>query len=683
MLCKNVLKATCGLALSSMLLMACSFSAPATRSAKLNNIDSSLGYASISRMAFIGGSAVYNSDNAAASQLASGVKLPYRLGRMAKNFAPDGTAVYTSDESKAVFGYLVIDEISKSAVSFTAYSYSDDKTTLTNSSFSIALGEVCDIDNDGLADIKYTKPVYARKGQKNVRFLTFLTDEEALNTSMFSVIPDQYERGAYPMGLIGVNPDGRYIVTKYDYGTTNRAVVSGITKGDYVFDEVEGTYTKVVTDASYRSARTIDDTDLETTDGNETIDYSFNNDDWTDDDTANALLAALGEAPCATSEEATAKLNELLSSKELAASAVSASGIEVSDEALAELVSTLSALSDEEVIEVNRSFLNDYFPELCPPVAAKSTEIQDVYPLLSLDLSEMDAEDLIEESRACASVEDYDAQAKNIKAVYSKYLVKVPFIDKKIPGADAKNPSTLYAALGVGGSLKITLSNVQAGVGAVAYVDAQFRGFPDKFDAGSLFNLNKTFTIGIIPFNIGVKGDFTIGLTLGNQKCKPSELYASFSGVYGAEANVGANFGIRSEKWKKILGIWLYKLVPYFNPYANAGLVNQSASIVYIKTKDAITPVVFGTSGSIIVSPIITVTPRIGVASNTVWIGVPLKNTFDLGFNYAPKTITAFADYTLNIGVSAGLEFNGNYPTWNIWNKDLCKTRMGSWTINF
>ncbi len=693
MLCKNVLKATCGLALSSMLLMACSFSAPATRSAKLNNIDSSLGYASISRMAFIGGSAVYNSDNAAASQLASGVKLPYRLGKVTKEVSETGIEVFSMDDSKEVYGFIEIADISKNAVTFNAFEYVSEDNLNLKGSYSLNLGDSTDIDGDGLADVKYEKPAYARKGQKGVRYLTFLSSKEDLNTSMFSVIPAQYDGNTYPSGLIAVNPDGRYVVAKYNDGTNIRSAVSGIVKGDFVFDAIEGTYAKVVSDASYRSARTIDDADLETDATYESFDYTFYNDEWTDNDTANALLAAIGEEPCATSEEATAKLNSLMADKNLIEKLVSMYGFEIDDE-LAEILSVKDELSDEDFIPANRLFLSLNFPEICPPVAVNSTEIQDVFPLLSLVISDEVAVE-VEEDRAASGwkkvydekLKEYNTKSTAIKNEFNTYQIKTAFLHKEFTSAVKDKKSTLDGSIGIKGTFSISFSNVQCGATAAVLLQADFEGFPESFDGNKLFDLNKNFTIGVVPFNVGVTGSWGIELTLNDKTCKPSELRAYYTGLHGATVSVGANWGIRMVPWKKVFKVWIYLPNAYFEPYASAGLLNKTASLVFIETKadkegeeSVKTVVIFGKKGQVIVTPFVTVTPRIGISSNTVWIGIPLKNAIDLGIRYTPASITAFADYKFNLGVSAGVNVASYSKTWNLWNKDLYKTNLGTWT---
>jgi hypothetical protein len=91
-----------------------------------------------------------------------------------------------------------------------------------------------DINGDGIPDITYVMPARRRPGMENAVFLTFLSSQETQTTSMFAVIQEQYSRGVYPSGLIGINPDGRFIATKYEHThSTARSAVKGLVYGDF------------------------------------------------------------------------------------------------------------------------------------------------------------------------------------------------------------------------------------------------------------------------------------------------------------------------------------------------------------------------------------------------------------------------------------------------------------------
>ena len=75
----------------------------------------------------------------------------------------------------------------------------------------------------------------------------------------------QYERSAYPNGLLGINTMGQYIINKYDVGTNSRSVVSNISYGDYVLDTEANTLLRYVGEnrSSRSAARALGDSELE------------------------------------------------------------------------------------------------------------------------------------------------------------------------------------------------------------------------------------------------------------------------------------------------------------------------------------------------------------------------------------------------------------------------------------
>ncbi|MHC6204150.1 chitobiase/beta-hexosaminidase C-terminal domain-containing protein [Breznakiellaceae bacterium SP9] len=80
---------------------------------------------------------------------------------------------------------------------------------------------------------------------------------------MFAVLPEQYANKEYPSGIIGINPEGIFIISKYT-ATGGRSLVRGIDTGDLIIDGVNYRYQRAVSSAgTYRTARSIDDSDME------------------------------------------------------------------------------------------------------------------------------------------------------------------------------------------------------------------------------------------------------------------------------------------------------------------------------------------------------------------------------------------------------------------------------------
>ncbi|GMO21308.1 MAG: hypothetical protein Ta2B_00010 [Termitinemataceae bacterium] len=94
----------------------------------------------------------------------------------------------------------------------------------------------------------------------NAVYLTFLSAKHSQNTSLFSVLPSQYAADEHPNGLLGVNPDGKFVFTMIKQSgyemvdITDDAVnasheihsVMGMQPGDYVL--VPSTYDSTMED---------------------------------------------------------------------------------------------------------------------------------------------------------------------------------------------------------------------------------------------------------------------------------------------------------------------------------------------------------------------------------------------------------------------------------------------------
>ena len=221
---------------SAVVFAGCAFSEQNVNSADISDISAKMSFENVSRQAYMGGSVLYNPDDLSNSQLAENVCVAVRLGKVKRNEINEDQVVFTDDEDSAKFGFMKINSISTSSVAFSYTEFSADGKSLTTASFNVAEGDSVDINSDGFYDLKYTKPKINRVGLENARWLTFLSSQDDLNTSMFSVLPEQYSRNVYPAGLLGINPDGKFIVNKYEVGSSNRAAVVGVCAGDFVLD---------------------------------------------------------------------------------------------------------------------------------------------------------------------------------------------------------------------------------------------------------------------------------------------------------------------------------------------------------------------------------------------------------------------------------------------------------------
>ena len=199
-------------------------------SSGLRNISFMLTDSVIKTRGFMGGSVVYNPSDLSVSQLSNGVVVALRFGKINRIDAGNNQYVYADDEDDAVFGYINVSDVNNDSISFDYYEFEyDEKNAVKKSSFVLRNGDFADINSDGYNDVVYRPAPTVRPGSEKSMWLTFINDpNEYFYSTMFSVLPQQYARSVYPGGIIGVNTEGRYIVNKYDIGTSNRAAVKSI-----------------------------------------------------------------------------------------------------------------------------------------------------------------------------------------------------------------------------------------------------------------------------------------------------------------------------------------------------------------------------------------------------------------------------------------------------------------------
>lgn len=313
---------------------------------------------------------------------------------------------------KLLMEYIYIDSINKESIDFSYTEYSKDGTKHLEKSVSLGINQNVDLNGDGFPDLLYTKPMAKREGLEKTLWLTFISSQENLYTSMFSVLPEQYTRGVYPLGLFGINPDSRFIVSKYENDSSTRSVAKGLSAGDFVLDNKTGKYNKVKGSISYKNARSIEDIDLEIEDDITNVDFYFSEKDFTTAYSAVELLKSLpseitDEYNLALSEgEAVEILNTILLKTNFVLICMQSLNIEIESE-LSEILDITDTLSEFEIVSFNRMFISYAFKEVCPPIDYNCTDITDVLPLVSvyIDATEIEEENpgINETKRAVAS----------------------------------------------------------------------------------------------------------------------------------------------------------------------------------------------------------------------------------------------------------------------------------------
>ena len=220
------------------------------------------------QMLYMGGSVLYSPKDPNANQLEKGAIVATRIGKVEKIDLGAGQYSYKNSKTEYELGFICVDSISKEEILFTYYKFPSEESNsyVSAGSFTLAEGDTADLNGDGIADVKYSKPAPGRKGYKSNMWLTFICDVEAGDSAaMFSIIPMQYEGSVYPNGLLGINTAGQFIVNKYDVGTNCRSVVSNISYGDYVLDTEANTLSRYVGEnrTSRSAARAISEGELQ------------------------------------------------------------------------------------------------------------------------------------------------------------------------------------------------------------------------------------------------------------------------------------------------------------------------------------------------------------------------------------------------------------------------------------
>ena len=400
----------------SIIIFSCSMPLDeySSSSSDLRNIAGLKNRSAISKMPFMGGAALYNPSDLSTSQLDKGAVLGVRLGKIQQKDVGAAQPVYSDINDEAIFGYITIEDISRERVSFSYYEFenekwSDSESASLKNTFTLEAGKSCDLNSDGIDDVSYIKPFTKRKGSEKSMWLAFLNADENIKvSSMFSVIPQQYARSAYPGGLIGINPEGRYIVNKYDIGTTNRAAVKSVIYGDYVIDTEQTSFATFVGSKSFSGARALNDEELKTIEVNEDDSpemYYFQNAEFTDNYSIYELLEAM-PASVVTKDfkslsiaDAVEYLNELAKNPDLWKKLVEGNSSGEANE-IRENLSEFYGDSELHIVIANRKALSVLYPDLCPQLSTYSSSFAMIFPWFSAYLGDIKDSDSIDSSRA-------------------------------------------------------------------------------------------------------------------------------------------------------------------------------------------------------------------------------------------------------------------------------------------
>lgn len=675
----------------------CSFAAQNVSSDKISDIGDKINYRSISTKAYMGGSVLYNPTDLSNSQLAQGVYVATRLGKVTKEDVSRDDTIYKDKEDEASYGYIYINNIDEKSVDISYVEYLNDGTNQIEKSFLLDINQNADLNGDGFADVSYSKPLTRRTGLEKTRWLTFISSQENQYTSMFSVLPEQYTRGVYPAGLFGINPDGRFIVSKYENDSSTRSVVKGLSAGDFVLDNTTGIYQKVKGSTSYKNARNIDEADLETEEGLSDVNFFFTENDFKSDYSAVELIAALPlkitnvYSPASSEVVAIEILNKILQNVHFVQTCIHDLNLEIESD-VAEILNSIDALSEFELVSFNRMFMCDTFKEVCPAIDYNCTDITDILPLVSVYIDATETEDEIESDLGeitrnisssskddnsnftkvskigkwnnvelsgeagyalASSYNNYQKSIAELKNTVSDYRkINIGFLSKKIKNNDFNignynSEKFTFAEIEIktdlylGGRFTISWSNCKANLSAYVMLSAYAKtclkyAYSKSLIGGeqNIFNVNGSFCIGPVPFVYGLCGDYDIPFSINNE-INSDCLYAGFTGLAGTTVNVGADYGTRMVKWFKVWRKWIYRPSIYFEPYAKT--CDSLAECAFF-AGIAKNPEEYGLSITAEIKPYFILTPYLGlgVSAGNINVNLPVTEQISVGVDILP-----------------------------------------------
>ncbi len=656
------------------LLAACSFpfSSVNSENPSIHDISAKLDFFTVSRQGFMGGSVFYNPEQPSTGQLAKGVNIAIRLGHVQRVSVDSYSALFSDVPEEAKYGSLLITEINKDEISFLVKLYNANGESLGSSSRSLCIGESLDIDDDGLLDIQYKDPVRKRTGLESAIYLNFLSSQENLNTSMFAVLPEQYNRGVYPNGIIGINPEGKFIISKYEGSNATRSVVTGVQKGDYVLDSIEGKYQKVISSGTGRNARSIADSEVEDIiDVEITVSYKFTEADFTNGYNMDLLFNSLPlsvREECQDGDPILDKLNSVLLLRNLISTVAQIQETPIPGEDLDEVLDQISNLEDDEVVQLNRIFLEAMYPETCPGYVDPMEGMAQVLPLASLIIGEdSNPEPSVELNRnvRAASGSEFDKQRAVLEKTYEKY--------KTVFSKNLESPSfngvkivlnNSFVKIGVKGSFSASWGNIDSTVDGVVFLSADTNVATTIKFTKNLFSAEQkvvypVLVYGPIVFKVTASVGVNVPLTVSMPIDANFSLRAAFAGLYEGGVKVGLDYGIR---WKKK---WIIKVpVPYCD--GRGSTWSHESTIYYVGSSSSNSLTFSGITATI--NPNVNGVLRADI-SDCVYAQVVARAglTGKLAIIYVDPTLTGTATVNANAGLTSEAGIGLKVPVINKW----------------
>jgi len=598
------------------LIFSCAFPFSEGENVKLSDISGQLRYNNISRQGFMGGSVFYNPAQPSSGQVVSGAHLAVRFGKVERRDVGAEQSVFTDKADEARYGYVTVNYVDKDRIEFTYVQYSFDGKQSSSSWYSLHINDKVDVNGDGLADLTYAKPIRKRPGLEDAIYLTFVSSQEDLNTSMFAVLPEQYSRGVYPSGIIGINIDGRFIVSKYEGTSATRSAVLGAMQGDFVLDASAGNYQRIKNKIISRNARSITDSELENIEFSSSIvSYEFTDFDFSYGYDAELLFSALPNTVknlYLGNDTFLQKLNSVLKNRELIILVSQEKDTSITVDKFAEISEKIAALSEEEIVQINRLFLDMVYPDVCPQFTDNSAGIAEVLGLACViiggDNEQLEKYDnYTRAATKASSATDYDNKFNDLDSWYKgrykdMYTKSLPTTFSGFPYMKLNKS---FVKIGIYAAFTCIWGNIGGTIEGVAYLNADASIQSTNSYNIDLLNLTESISVPVFsygPIVLSVGGELNeilnLKITSDFNANADTKARMAFAGVYGAGVSAGVQYGTTTQK-VKVLFVTLKITVPYINGYSDKYSVEKAiyytgldspTNLTYSKLSITLTP---------------------------------------------------------------------------------------------
>jgi hypothetical protein len=230
--------------------------------------------AKLKAQGYLGGSLLYSNNDTYNNQLVVGGYYPIKLGKLAKTIIdvnqlpvcsdPNATDdCYTQDEINSLkannqqlaeyneiscnYGIFKITSINTTNVQASYELFNSDGTFKKSGTFNLNINSKVDMDGDGKNDIEYVSTIPGKTEVSTQRYLNFISNQQNLQTTMFSYDVDRNSSINSNCHLMGFNINGqRLVVVKApSLAKTVASENFNFSNGDIILDKTGNKYMQI------------------------------------------------------------------------------------------------------------------------------------------------------------------------------------------------------------------------------------------------------------------------------------------------------------------------------------------------------------------------------------------------------------------------------------------------------